>query len=63
MTRWGYVSDEQKRAFAALSDEEKLQWLDEWQQATWEAATPEARASWWLLRGKPFGPEFEPPTE
>lgn len=50
------VSDEQRRTFAALSDEEKIRWLEEWQRATWELATPEVRANWWRLRGKAFPP-------
>ncbi len=59
MTAPGYtyaVSPAQRRAFAALPDEEKIRWLEEWQQATWELATPEVRAHWWRLRGKPFPP-------
>lgn len=39
------VSDEQLRTFAALSDEAKIAWLEEWQRATWAAATPAVRSS------------------
>jgi hypothetical protein len=54
------VSLEQRRAFAALSDERKIAWLEEWQRATWLAATPAVRRSWWRLRGKeiPDHPDF-----
>ena len=54
------VTADQIRAFSALSDERKIAWIEEWQRATWEAATPETRASWWRLRGKeiPDHPDF-----
>jgi hypothetical protein len=54
------VTDEQLRTFSALTDEQKIAWLEEWQRATWEAATPGVRASWWRLRGKtvPDHPDF-----
>ncbi len=58
------VTAEQIRAFSALTDEQKIAWLEEWQRATWEAATPEVRASWWRLRGKeiPDHPDFRSPA-
>ncbi len=54
------VTDEQLRTFAALSDEQKIAWLEEWQQVTWALATPSVRRSWWRLRGKaiPDHPDF-----
>ncbi len=51
------------RAFAVLTDEQRIAWLEEWQQATWRAATPAVRRSWWRLRGKPIPdhPDFKDP--
>jgi hypothetical protein len=54
------VSLEHQRAFTALTDAQKIAWLEEWQRATWLAATPAVRRSWWRLRGKevPDHPDF-----
>jgi hypothetical protein len=56
---------EQRRAFAALTDEQKIAWLEECQRATWLAATPAVRRSWWRLRGKeiPDHPDFRDPPQ
>jgi hypothetical protein len=58
------LTHEQLQAFAALTDEQKIAWLEEWQRATWLAATPAVRRSWWRLRGKeiPDHPDFRDPA-
>jgi hypothetical protein len=38
---WYYVSDEQLAAFAALSDLERLRWIDDARRLTLMARTPE----------------------
>ena len=44
------VSDEQRRVFASLTPERRLQWLEEMRVFTWETATDEAKANWRRLR-------------
>ena len=48
-----FVSDEQLRAYAALSVEERMQWVEDTRQFTWHTATPETRAAWRRLREHP----------
>ncbi|OGI65364.1 MAG: hypothetical protein A2W18_05935 [Candidatus Muproteobacteria bacterium RBG_16_60_9] len=55
---WYYVSDEQLAAFAALSDFERLRWVDEARQFTLMARTPEtAQRQERLRRGECITPD------
>lgn len=46
------VSAEQMARFATATIEQRLQWLEDMKQWSWDNASAEARASWAALRAR-----------
>jgi len=53
------VSDSQVGVYSATSLEERIAWLDDIRETTWQLATPEVRKAWAAARGRTVHPAPE----